>query len=127
MSALDSPCGGTTPDRADVRYLALEDDEKRLQDRMYRMFGVNGTDKLRFATAAKQVGNGLDEQLEFALHKYLGTKLIIIDTLQKVREATSDNYSYTSDYQVIGALKNFADKHSIFHFNCPSYPQTAGG
>lgn len=108
------PLWGYNARQGDVRYLALEDDEKRLQDRMYRMFGVNGTDKLRFATAAKQVGNGLDEQLEFALHKYLGTKLIIIDTLQKVREATSDNYSYTSDYQVIGALKNFADKHSIF-------------
>ena len=99
--------------QGDVLYLALEDDEKRLQDRMYRMFGVNGTDKLRFATAAKQVGNGLDEQLEFALRKYPGTKLIIVDTLQKVREATSDNYSYASDYQVIGALKSFADKHSI--------------
>lgn len=77
------------------------------------MFGVNGTDRLRFATAAKQLGNGLDEQLEFALHKYPETKLIIVDTLQKVREATSENYSYASDYQVIGALKSFADKHSI--------------
>ena len=107
------PLWGYNARQGDVLYLALEDDEKRLQDRMYRMFGVNGTDKLRFATAAKQVGNGLDEQLEFALRKYPGTKLIIVDTLQKVREATSDNYSYASDYQVIGALKSFADKHSI--------------
>lgn len=107
------PLWGYNSRQGDVLYLALEDDEKRLQERMYRMFGVNGTDKLRFATAAKQVGNGLDEQLEFALRKYPGTKLIIVDTLQKVREATSDNYSYASDYQVIGALKSFADKHSI--------------
>ena len=107
------PLWGYNTRQGDVLYLALEDDEKRLQERMYRMFGVNGTDRLRFATAAKQLGNGLDEQLEFALHKYPETKLIIVDTLQKVREATSENYSYASDYQVIGALKSFADKHSI--------------
>ena len=107
------PLWGYNTRQGDVLYLALEDDEKRLQERMYRMFGVNGTDRLRFATAAKQLGNGLDEQLEFALHKYPKTKLVIVDTLQKVREATSENYSYASDYQVIGALKSFADKHSI--------------
>lgn len=107
------PLWGYNTRQGDVLYLAREDDEKRLQERMYRMFGVNGTDRLRFATAAKQLGNGLDEQLEFALHKYPETKLIIVDTLQKVREATSENYSYASDYQVIGALKSFADKHSI--------------
>lgn len=107
------PLWGYNTRQGDVLYLALEDDEKRLQERMYRMFGVNGTDRLRFATAAKQLGNGLDEQLEFALHKYPETKLVIVDTLQKVREVTSENYSYASDYQVIGALKSFADKHSI--------------
>ena len=47
-----------------VLYLALEDDYQRLQERMYRMFGVDGTDELHFATCAKQLGNGLDEQLD---------------------------------------------------------------
>ena len=47
-----------------VLYLALEDDYQRLQERMFRMFGVEETDKLHFATYAKQLGNGLDEQLD---------------------------------------------------------------
>jgi len=47
-----------------VLYLALEDGYQRLQERMFRMFGVEGTDKLHFAVFAKQLGNGLDEQLE---------------------------------------------------------------
>ncbi len=38
------PLWGYNARQGDVLYLALEDDEKRLQDRMYRMFGVNGTD-----------------------------------------------------------------------------------
>ena len=47
-----------------VLYLALEDDESRLQRRMFRMFGVEGTSSLHFATSAKMIGSGLDEQLE---------------------------------------------------------------
>ena len=47
-----------------VLYLALEDDYQRLQERMSRMFGVEGTDNLHFAVYAKQLGAGLDEQLE---------------------------------------------------------------
>lgn len=69
-----------------VLYLALEDDYQRLQERMYRMFGVEGTDKLHFAVYAKQLGNGLDEQLEKFVQEHPDTKLIIIDTLQKIRE-----------------------------------------
>ena len=76
-----------------VLYLALEDDKSRLQRRMFRMFGVEGTSSLHFATSAK--------------------KLIIVDTLQKVREMVSDNYSYSSDYEVIGKLKQFADRHGV--------------
>ncbi len=36
-----------------VLYLALEDDESRLQRWMFRMFGVEGTSSLHFATNAK--------------------------------------------------------------------------
>lgn len=96
-----------------VLYLALEDDESRLQRRMFRMFGVEGTSTLHFATSAKMIGSGLDEQLEKFVREHSDTKLIIVDTLQKVREMVSDNYSYSSDYEVIGKLKQFADRHGV--------------
>lgn len=96
-----------------VLYLALEDDESRLQRRMFRMFGVEGTSSLHFATSAKMLGSGLDEQLEKFVREHSDTKLIIVDTLQKVREAVSDSYSYSSDYEVIGKLKQFADRYSV--------------
>ncbi|WP_346976425.1 AAA family ATPase [Collinsella aerofaciens] len=35
--------------------------------------------------------------------------LIIIDTLQKIREAGGDKYSYANDYEVVGKLKRLAD------------------
>ncbi len=96
-----------------VLYLALEDDYQRLQERMFRMFGVEGTDRLHFAVFAKQLGNGLDEQLEKFMREHPDTKLIIIDTLQKIRELGGEAYSYADDYQIVGRLKQFADKNGI--------------
>lgn len=96
-----------------VLYLALEDDKQRLQERMSRMFGVEGTDNLNFAIGSGQVGAGLDTQLENYLREHPGTKLVIIDTLQKVRTASGEAYSYANDYEVVGQLKRFADSKGI--------------
>ena len=92
-----------------VLYLALEDDHRRLQERLYRMFGMEATTDLLFAIHAKQVGVGLEEQLKRFVQEHPDTKLIIIDTLQKIREAGGDKYSYANDYEVVGKLKRCAD------------------
>lgn len=96
-----------------VLYLALEDDYHRLQERLYRMFGTDSTDNLHFAVSACDVDNGLDEQLENFMRQHPGTSLIIIDTLQKIREVGGEKYSYANDYEIIARLKEFADKHGI--------------
>ena len=94
-----------------VLYLALEDDFQRIQSRMFMMYGVADTASLHFATAANKIGNGLDEQLENFIKEHPDTKLVIIDTMQKIREAGGEAYSYASDYEIIGKLKRFADRH----------------
>ena len=104
---------GYTVHKGTVLYLALEDDHRRLQGRLYRMFGMDGTDNLRFAIYAKQLGVGLEEQLKKFVQEHSDTKLIIIDTLQKVREAGGDKYSYANDYEVVGKLKRLADDCGI--------------
>ena len=96
-----------------VLYLALEDDFQRIQSRMFMMYGVNDTPNLHFATTAGKIGNGLDEQLENFMQEYPDTKLIIIDTMQKIREVSGEAYSYASDYEIIGRIKQFADQHGI--------------
>ncbi|RKI42409.1 hypothetical protein D7V86_06115 [bacterium D16-51] len=40
-------------------------------------------------------------------------RLIIIDTLQKVREVGGDRYSYSSDYEIVTKLKSFSDKYGV--------------
>ena len=103
------PLWGCPVHKGTVLYLALEDDHRRLQGRLYRMFGMEGADDLRFAVYAKQLGVGLEEQLKKFVREHPDTKLIIIDTLQKIREAGGDKYSYANDYEVVGKLKRLAD------------------
>lgn len=99
--------------RGTVLYLALEDDFARLQRRLSDMFGVESADNLFFATQAKSLNEGLDVQLEVFLKGHKDTRLIIIDTLQKVREVGGDRYSYSSDYEIVTKLKAFSDKYGI--------------
>ena len=96
-----------------VLYLALEDDYRRLQERSYRMFGTAENGSLFFSVSAGQLGSGLDEQLTNFLREHPDTSLIIIDTLQKVREVGGDNYSYANDYQIITRLKALADSYGV--------------
>ena len=96
-----------------VLYLALEDDHRRLQKRMCRMFGVDGTANLHFAITSKKLGEGLEDQLEEFIDKHPNTRIIIIDTLQKIRQGGNDTYSYANDYECVGNLKKFADRTEI--------------
>ncbi|WP_337790700.1 AAA family ATPase [Ruminococcus bicirculans (ex Wegman et al. 2014)] len=96
-----------------VRYLALEDDYRRLQERMYRMFGTDSTENLYFSVSSKPLGNGLTDQLSGFIREHPDTMLVIIDTLQKIREVDSDSYSYAKDYEIINQLKQFSDSWGI--------------
>ena len=96
-----------------VLYLALEDDYRRLQERLYRMFVTETTPDLFFSVASKSLNEGLLDQLGKFLNEHPETSVVIIDTLQKVREAEGDTYSYARDYDIIAGLKAFADRTGI--------------
>ena len=96
-----------------VLYLALEDDYARLQKRLSRMFGMESSENFYFATQSKTLNEGLEEQLNQFVKEHTDARLIIIDTLQKVREVGGDRYSYSSDYEIVTKLKSFSDKYGI--------------
>ena len=96
-----------------VLYLALEDDYRRLQERLYRMFRTKTTPDLFFSVASKSLNEGLLDQLDTFMNEHQETSVVIIDTLQKVREAEGDTYSYARDYDIIAGLKAFADRTGI--------------
>ncbi len=98
-------------ERSGVLYLCLEDTYSRIQNRLFHIVDV-ANDDLQFAIMADKLNGGLIMQLERYLSSHPATRLIIVDTLQKVRVATGDS-AYASDYQDVGMLKAFADKHSL--------------
>ena len=108
-----TPLWGFPVQQWDVLYLSLEDDHARLQGRLYRMFGANATEHLHLCTKAHTIQEGLAIQLSRFLVHHQDTGLVIIDTLQKIRDVYSDTYSYSNDYQLIAYLKSLAEYHGI--------------
>jgi len=97
--------------KCDVLYMCLEDTYARLQNRLFKLTDV-ANKELRFATFTNGLANGLIQQLEDFLQDYPQTKLIVIDTLQKIRKASND-ISYAGDYGDVSILKQLADKYKI--------------
>ncbi len=97
--------------KCDVLYLALEDTYQRLQKRLFKL--TNEIDSnFHISIESNKIANGLTSQLEQTLKKYPDIKLIVIDTLQKVRKQNND-INYSNDYTDISLLKQFADKNKI--------------
>lgn len=93
--------------KAGVLYLALEDPESRAQARLQRI-ADECDNLLYFALEAEKIQEGLVEQIEMYVKDYPETKLVIVDTLQKVRTPSKGN-AYAVDYEDLGALKRCAD------------------
>ena len=96
-----------------VLYLALEDDYARLQQRLAMMFGDESTDRLFLAIKSKTIKDGLPEQMECFVKEHKDARLIIIDTLQRVREIDGDKMSYSTDYDNMTPLKEFSDRTGV--------------
>lgn len=107
------PLWGFPVTKGTVLYLALEDDYARLQRRLSKMFGMEGSSNLHFATQSKALNQGLEEQLHKFVKEHGDARLIIIDTLQKVREASGDKLSYGNNYEIVTKLKRFSDQYGI--------------
>lgn len=101
-------------EKGDVLYLCLEDTYARMQDRLFQL-SKEPPDNLRFAFFSHQIGVGLEQDIRDSLKTYPDTKLIIIDTLQKVRNSAGPVNAgmYARDYDDISALKAVADRHGI--------------
>ena len=96
----------------EVLYLCLEDSFQRIQSRLFDLT-EDAPPTLHFAVMSQQLHNGLVEQIEQFLKEHPQTRLIVIDTLQRIRTAGNDANPYASDYRDIGVLKALADKHRI--------------
>ena len=98
--------------QGEALYLSLEDSFQRIQMRLFDLT-EDAPPTLHFAVMADTLKHGLEQQIEQFLTEHPTTKLVVIDTLQRVRGTGSDSNLYANDYQDIGLLKKLADKRHI--------------
>ncbi len=91
-------------------YFCLEDSYPRIQSRLYELTD-EPSDKLYFSLKADTIGSGLEEQIIKFKSEHDNLRLVVIDTLQMVRNETES--SYGSDYAEIVPLKALAEQLGI--------------
>ena len=106
---------GASVKQCDVLYLCLEDTVSRIQNRLYHLTET-APETLRFAVLSHPLGNGFEEEVQNHILNYPETKLVIVDTLQKIRcgkRMSGRNGMYGDDYDDISSIKQIADKLQI--------------
>ncbi len=99
-----------TTQQGSALYFCLEDSYTRIQSRLYELTD-EPSDKLFFALKADTIGNGLEEQIVMFKSEHDDLQLVVIDTLQMVRNERESGYG--SDYAEIVPLKNLAEQLGI--------------
>lgn len=109
------PFWGHRTHQCGVLYLALEDSESRLKERLQDILQGRPVSPLfRFQIEATNLGDGLLDFLAEDLQLHPQTKLIVIDTFQVIRGIPFyKETQYAHEYREIRMLKQFADQHNI--------------
>ena len=103
--------------KGSVLYLALEDTERRLQDRINCSDILSPNDDLSKLTlitdAPRQHLGGLD-YIDWWIEQHEDSRLVIIDTFQMFRKQLSGKGSmYAEDYDTVSRIKYSADRANI--------------
>ncbi len=99
----------------DALYVSLEDTERRLQERLHLVLGDEpAPERLDIATTWPPLGQGAVEHLDAWLRDHPSARLVILDTLARLRGTIPASASlYQSDYHAMGELKKVADQHGV--------------
>jgi AAA domain len=101
-------------EEGDTLYLALEDNRKRLQKRLKKVLdGRPAPDKMHLHTEWPRLDEGGAEQLDEWLTEHPGARLVVIDTLAKIRKPAVGANVYAEDYAALELLLPLAAKHGV--------------
>jgi len=98
--------------QCEVLYMCLEDPYARVQARLAKLTSGEASN-IHFTNESGLLEYGLEWQLETYLQEHPQTRLIIMDTFQKVRKFRRDQDCYGGDYEALNSLKSIADKYNI--------------
>lgn len=101
--------------KGDVLYLALEDSLFRLKDRVGKILrDEKKPPGLTMTTESENMTNGFIGQLDAYLTANAKTRLVMVDTFQKIKPPTDKGKTaYEQDYETLGRLKQLSDKHNV--------------
>lgn len=101
--------------QGDVLYLALEDNPRRLQNRLRKVLkGNRAPQNLTIRTESPTLDNGGLEAISNWLDRHPDAKLVVIDTFAKVRgEENPTRSRYDNDYKALGDVKKLSEKHEV--------------
>lgn len=95
-------------------YVSLEDHDRRLFKRVKQVCTSEPSNDLFFVTEWPRIGNGCVELLDEWLTAHPETKLVIFDTLARIKPARKNNDDlYATDYAAVSAFKGIAEKYGI--------------
>jgi len=103
-------------EQGDVLYLALEDNEESLQERLGLLLQDTPPPKrLTFALAWRRTNEGGLYDIEAWLKANPEARLVMVDVLTKIRPRSKGNngHQYEEDYEVCDPLKRLADKYNV--------------
>lgn len=108
-----TPFLGRSTKKSPVLYFALEDSERRVQDRNVKMGLLSGCSNIRYVFKAQTIDEDFCGTTDAWLTMNGGRCLVIVDVLQKIRGRTrrSDGDSYQTDYRTTNPLLDLARKH----------------
>ena len=102
-------------EKGSVLYLALEDTERRLQERMTKLgMKTENLSKLDLTTIVPRQHEGGIKFIRWWLEEHANARLVIIDTLEKFRKPSDGRTStYSQDYQTMVEMKSLADEFDV--------------
>jgi len=101
-------------EQGDALYLGLEDNEKRLKKRLQKILnGTSPPERMHLHTEWPRLDEGGAEALDAWLKEYPETRLVVVDTLAKIRKPARGQNIYTEDYSALEELLPLASKHQV--------------
>lgn len=112
--------GNVECEQGDVLYLALEDNQRRVQSRLQivcpvlrKQRGIS-LERLQVRTRAPALDKGLLVELDKWRTKCKNPRLIIIDVFAKIRPQRKSNEEvYSADYAAVVPLQRYASEHRL--------------
>jgi hypothetical protein len=109
--------GDRKPEPGDVLYLALEDSERRLQNRITKLlptFGGKWPQRFCYATRWPRADQGGVKEIDRWCEKHPDARLVVIDVLAKFRAPTTNGRNvYEQDYAALSQLQELATRRAI--------------